>query len=43
MLEIKCPYCGNRSHELNEKFRLDRFDTGHLIDEKGVGTKNWIG
>jgi sarcosine oxidase subunit beta len=33
----------NRPHELNEKFRLDRFNTGHLIDEKGVGTKTWIG
>jgi len=27
----------------NEKFKLDRFNTGHLIDEKGVGTKTWIG
>jgi len=30
-------------HELNSKFRLNRFHTGHLIDEKGVGTKTWIG
>jgi len=33
----------NHSHELNSKFRLNRFNTGHLIDEKGVGTKTWIG
>ncbi|MBZ0147457.1 MAG: sarcosine oxidase subunit beta family protein [Pseudorhodoplanes sp.] len=24
-------------HALNAAYRLDRFDTGHLIDEKGVG------
>jgi len=30
-------------HELNSKFKLNRFNTGHLIDEKGVGTKTWIG
>ena len=29
-------------HELNAPFRLDRFHTGHLIDEKGIGTKTWI-
>ena len=29
----------DRVHDLNSKFRLDRFNTGHLIDEKGVGTK----
>ena len=29
-------------HELNAPFRLDRFHTGHLIDEKGLGTKTWI-
>ncbi len=33
----------NEVHELNSKFRLDRFSKGHLIDEKGVGTKTWIG
>ena len=33
----------NRPHKLNEKFKLNRFSTGHLIDEKGVGTKTWIG
>ena len=27
----------------DEKFTLNRFNTGHLIDEKGVGTKTWIG
>ena len=30
-------------HELNSKYKLNRFNTGHLIDEKGVGTKTWIG
>ena len=29
-------------HELNMPLRLDRFHTGHLIDEKGIGTKTWI-
>tara|TARA_B100001057_G_scaffold254287_1_gene254538 strand:+ start:4991 stop:6250 length:1260 start_codon:yes stop_codon:yes gene_type:complete len=29
-------------HHLNAPFRLDRFHTGHLIDEKGLGTKTWI-
>ena len=29
-------------HKLNAPFRLDRFHTGHLIDEKGIGTKTWI-
>jgi len=29
-------------HELSAPFRLDRFHTGHLIDEKGIGTKTWI-
>ena len=33
----------DRPHELNMKFNLNRFNTGHLIDEKGVGTKTWIG
>ena len=32
----------DRVHELNAGFRLDRFSTGHLIDEKGLGTKTWI-
>ncbi|HIN07685.1 MAG TPA: FAD-dependent oxidoreductase, partial [Pelagibacteraceae bacterium] len=30
-------------HELNSKLNLNRFHSGHLIDEKGVGTKTWIG
>ena len=29
-------------HKLNAPFKLDRFHTGHLIDEKGLGTKTWI-
>ena len=29
-------------HELSVPFRLDRFNTGHLLDEKGLGTKTWI-
>ena len=33
----------DRPHELNKEFTLKRFNTGHLIDEKGVGTKIWIG
>ena len=33
----------DRQHDLNSKFKLNRFNTGHLIDEKGVGTKTWIG
>ena len=32
----------DRPHELNSKFKLNRFNTGHLLDEKGVGTKTWI-
>jgi sarcosine oxidase subunit beta len=32
----------NEPHELNIPFKLDRFHTGHLIDEKGLGTKTWI-
>ena len=32
----------DKIHELNSGFRLDRFSTGHLIDEKGLGTKTWI-
>ena len=27
---------------LNEGYNLNRFTTGHLIDEKGLGTKTWI-
>ena len=27
----------NEPHKLNSAFRLDRFATGHLIDEKGQG------
>ena len=30
-------------HELNSDFNLDRFHTGKIIDEKGVGPKPWIG
>jgi sarcosine oxidase subunit beta len=30
-------------HELNSKFNLNRFNTGHLIDEKGTATKVWLG
>jgi len=33
----------DQAHELNSKYKLNRFSTGHLIDEKGVGTKTWIG
>ncbi len=29
-------------HKLNEGYSLNRFSTGHLIDEKGLGTKTWI-
>jgi methylglutamate dehydrogenase subunit A len=29
----------NEPHALNAAFRLDRFSTGHLIDEKGVGAQ----
>ncbi len=32
----------DRVHELNKGFALNRFNTGHLIDEKGLGTKTWI-
>jgi len=27
---------------LNERYSLHRFSTGHLLDEKGLGTKTWI-
>ena len=33
----------DQAHELNSKYKLNRFNTGYLIDEKGVGTKTWIG
>ncbi|MFG1371084.1 sarcosine oxidase subunit beta family protein [Xanthobacter oligotrophicus] len=29
----------NAAHPLNAAFRLDRFRTGHIIDEKGVGAQ----
>ena len=32
----------NEPHEVNIPFKLDRFHTGHLIDEKGRGTKTRI-
>jgi len=32
----------DRVHELNAGYSLNRFHTGHLIDEKGLGTKTWI-
>ena len=32
----------DKVHELNAGFSLNRFSTGHLIDEKGLGTKTWI-
>ena len=33
----------NEVHELNADFNLERFHTGRIIDEKGVGPKPWIG
>ena len=30
-------------HELNSDFNIERFHTGKIIDEKGVGPKPWIG
>ena len=33
----------DKAHELNSELRLDRFSTGYLLDEKGIGTKTWIG
>ena len=33
----------NEVHQLNAEFNLDRFHTGNIIDEKGVGPKPWIG
>ena len=32
----------DKVHELNAGYSLNRFHTGHLIDEKGLGTKTWI-
>ena len=32
----------DRVHELNAGYNLNRFSTGHLLDEKGLGTKTWI-
>ncbi len=32
----------DKPHELNAGYSLNRFSTGHLIDEKGLGTKTWI-
>ncbi len=29
----------NRPHPLNEAFHLDRFETGHVLDERGAGPK----
>ncbi len=33
----------NEVHELNADFNLERFHSGKIIDEKGVGPKPWIG
>jgi|TARA_B110000093_G_scaffold62719_1_gene67889 heterotetrameric sarcosine oxidase beta subunit len=33
----------DEAHELNEAFNLERFHSGNIIDEKGVGPKPWIG
>jgi methylglutamate dehydrogenase subunit A len=27
-------------HEVARKFRLDRFTTGHLLDEEGTGSQH---
>ena len=32
----------DKPHELNAGYSLNRFNTGHLLDEKGLGTKTWI-
>jgi len=29
--------------KLNLEYSINLVNTGHLIDEKGVGTKTWIG
>jgi len=33
----------DKPHELNSELSLNRFSTGYLLDEKGIGTKTWIG
>jgi sarcosine oxidase subunit beta len=33
----------DKVHELNSDFNLERFHTGKIIDDKGVGPKPWIG
>ena len=33
----------DKVHELNSDFNLERFHTGKIIDEEGVGPKPWIG
>ncbi len=33
----------DKVHELNSDFNLERFHSGKIIDEKGVGPKPWIG
>ena len=32
----------DRVHKLNAGYSLNRFNTGYLLDEKGLGTKTWI-
>ena len=32
----------DRVHDLNAGYSLNRFHTGYLLDEKGLGTKTWI-
>ena len=32
----------NEPHDLSKPFKLNRVNTGHLLDEKGLGTKTWI-
>ena len=41
-VDIRSYYCTSRVHELNAGYNLNRFNTGHLLDEKGLGTKTWI-
>ena len=31
----------DRPHDLNAKFTIERFSTGHLIEEKGAGPYPW--
>ncbi len=33
----------DRPHKLNSELSLNRFSTGYLLDEKGIGTKTWVG